>query len=269
MVRREHLNGRVPCPTCGHVAPRNGLQRICCDCEIETLFANWLCRLCRIADWCHLWRELMRPCLRSVPTCWPYPAFLTGPRAPEIVGITDEAAKRKERCPVCGQELMIPLGQPYKRCPSCGTMVGMCCPACGQESMTRPTTLFGQPYRRRRGKLLRCASCATLVGMWHFSRPRRVAVAAAAAGLADDSGPETCAQQSEHTAFYSDDDGDAAVWENGMTEHQTATANGRPSNVDGRLPSVERAKLREEIIYFQKCRRLHPRATEFFDRRRK
>lgn len=135
--------------------------------------------------------------------------------------------------------------------------------------MTTPTTVFGQPYKRRGGKLLRCASCATLVGMWHFSRPRRTAIAAAPAGLADDSGPETYAQQSEHTAFYPDDDRDAAVWENGMTEHNTATANGRPSNLDRRLPSAEREKLREEIAYFAEHGRVHPRAIELFDRRRR
>lgn len=239
-MRRAHLNGRLPCPTCGHVAPRNGLRRICCDCEIETLYANWLRRLDQIKDYCRLWRELTRRARRSVPPCWPYPAFLTGPVMPEVV----ESKRRKRR-------------RRRRRCP-----------VCGAEAMMTPTTVFGQPYKRRGGKLLRCASCQTLVGMWHLRRPRR-AVAAVSAHLADDSGPATYAQQSEHTAFYSDDDRDAAVWENGMTEHQTATANGRLSNLDGRLPSAERARLREEIIYFQKFRRLHPRATELFDRRRR
>ncbi len=64
------------------------------------------------------------------------------------------------------------------------------------------------------------------------------------------------------------DDGDAVRWENGMTVHNTATVNGMPSNVDGRLPSAEREKLRQEIAYFEHYRRLHPRATELFDRRR-
>lgn len=257
----------MPCPTCGHVAPRNGLRRICGDCEIEALFANWLRRLRRVEVWCWLWRELARPCRRSVPDFWPYPAFLDGPRKPPNVRIADEIAKRRERCPVCGQELMLTFGRPYKRCPSCGTMVGMRCPVCGQESMMRPPTVFGQPYKRRGGKLLRCASRGTLVGMWHFGRPRRVAVAAAPADIADDSGPDTYAQQSEDTA-YCPDDRDAAVWEYGMTEHQTATANGRTSNVDGRLPSADRELLRREIAYFEHYRRLHPRATELFDRRR-
>lgn len=135
--------------------------------------------------------------------------------------------------------------------------------------MKKATTVFGQPYRRRGRKLLRCASCQTLVGMWHFRRPRRMAVVVTFARPSDDSGGAAYAQQSEHTAFYSEDDGEAAVWENGMTEHQTATVNGRLSNLDGRLPSAERARLREEIIYFQKFRRLHPRATERFDGHRR
>jgi len=260
MMRRAHLNGRLPCPTCGHVAPRNGLHRVCCDCEIETLYADWLHRLRRVEDCCRLWHDLTGR--------WPYPAFLTGPHLPDDGrGITGEIGKRKECCPVCGRGLMIPLGQPYKRCPSCGTMVGMRCPVCGQESMARPTTVFGQPYKRRGGKLLRCASCATLVAMWHFRR-RRVVVAAAPAGPAVDSGPETHAQQSEHTAMYPDDD-DAVRWENGMTEHNTATANGRTSNLDRRLPSAEREKLRQEIAYFAEHGRLHPRAMELFDLRRR
>jgi len=87
MVRREHLNGRVPCPTCGHVAPRNGLHRVCCDCEIETLHANWLRRLDQVKEYCRLWRTLTRGRPRSVPACWPYPAFLTGPGVPEVVEI--------------------------------------------------------------------------------------------------------------------------------------------------------------------------------------
>jgi hypothetical protein len=241
MMRRAQLNGRLPCPICGHVAPRNGLHRVCCDCEIETLYANWLRRLDHVKDYCRLWRELTRRGRRSVPLCWPYPAFLTGPVMPEVVKTKRRKRRRRRRR----------------------------CPVCGAEAMMTPQTVFGQPYTRRGGSLLRCASCETLVGTWHFGRPRRTAVAAVPVGPADDSGPETYAQQSEQTAFYSGDDRDAAVWEHGITEHQTASANGRPSNVDGRLPTAERAKLREEIIYFQKCRRLHPRATELFDRRRR
>lgn len=267
-MRRAHLNGRLPCPICGHVSPRNGLRRVCCDCEIEALYASWHRRLRRVGVWCRLWHELIRGGRQSVPACWPYPEFLRGPRKPPMAGITDAIAKRKERCPVCGQELMMTFGQPYKRCPSCGTMVGMLCPVCGQESITRPTTVFGQPYKRPGGKLLRCASCATLVGMWHFSRPQRVVVAAAPAGPAEDSGPATYAQQSDHAAMYPDDN-DAVRWENGMTEHNTATANGRPSNLDRRLPSADREKLREEIAYFAEHGRVHPRAMELFDLRRR
>lgn len=251
----------MPCPTCRHVAPRNGLHRVCCDCEIGALYANWLRRLRRVEDCCRLWHDLTGR--------WPYPAFLTGARLPdEGGGITGEIAKRKERCPVCEKVLMIPLGQPYKRCPSCGTMVGMHCPVCGQESMKTPATVFGQPCKRRAGTLLRCASCATLVGMWHFSRPRRVVIAAAPARPAEDSGPETFAQQSEHTA-YNPDERDAAIWENGMTEHNTGTANGRLSNLDRRIPSADREKLREEIAYFAEHGRVHPRAIELFDRLRR
>lgn len=268
MIRRKQLNGRAPCPSCGHVAPRNGLRRICCDCEIEALFANWLRRLRRVEVCCWLWRELTRRCHRSVPDFWPYPAFPTGPREPPNVGITDEIAKREERCPVCGNELKMTFGRPYKRCPACGTMVGMHCPVCGQESMMTPQTVFGQPYTRRGGKLLRCASCTTLVGTWYFRRPRRTADAAVPAGPAYDSDPAAYARQSEDTACHSDDR-DAAIWENGMTERQIATANGRPSNVDGRLPSADRELLRREIAFFEHYRRLHPRATELFDRRRR
>lgn len=246
---------------CGHVAPRNGLHRVCCDCEVEALYANWLRRLRRVEDCCRLWRDLTGR--------WPYPAFLTGPHLPDDDGgITGEIGKRKDRCPVCGRGLMIPLGQPCKRCPSCGTTVGMRCPVCGQESMAKPATVFGQPYKRRGGKLLRCASCATLVGMWHFGRPRRMAVADRSARLSDDSGPAAYAQQSDHTAMYPDD-ADAVRWENGMTEHNTAPVNGRPSNLDGPLPSANREKLRQEITYFEQHRRLHPRAIEHFDRRRR
>ncbi len=240
MVRREHLNGRMPCPTCGRVAPRNGLHRVCCDCEVEALYANWLRRLDRVKDCCRLWRELTRRGGRSVPPCWPYPVFLTGPVMPDVAKTKRRKRRRRRRR----------------------------CPVCGAEAMTTPTTVFGQPYKRRGGKLLRCASCATLVGMWHFSRRRRVPVAAAPAGMADGSGPETYAQQSEHTAYYPDDH-DAAIWENGMTEHNTATANGRTSNLDRRLPSADREKLRQEIAYFAEHGRLHPRAMELFDLRRR
>lgn len=230
MIRREHFNGRQPCPTCGHLAPRNGLNRVCCDCEIEALFASWLRRLHRVEECCRLWHELTRR--------WPYPAFLTGPSVPEVV-VTKRRKRSRRRCPVCG---------------------------C--ESMTTAGTVFGQPYKRRGGRLLRCGSCATLVGIWYFRSPRHAVVAAKPRGIADDSGLATYAQQSDHTAIYPDDD-DAARWEHGMTEHHTATANGKPSNLGGRLPRADREKLRQEIDYFEHHRRIHPHATELFDLRRR
>jgi hypothetical protein len=47
--------------------------------------------------------------------------------------------------------------------------------------------------------------------------------------------PAAYAHQSEHTAMYPDD-GDAVRWENGMMEHNTAAASGKPSNLDRHLP---------------------------------